>query len=240
MRNITRKNYRRNGLNPNAEEWKPSRPNSHNRAIPSNYELRNVRTHLKYPIANAVAIDCEMVGIGRNGIASALAHVAIVDFEGHEIYNKYVIPKGGINSITNYRTHYSGITKNILNRLSKEEHTFNTIKDEVHSILQNRIIVGHGLINDFKVLDYDPDANNNIVWDTTIIPKYQRKNNYNNKTFRARKLRNISLEFTGNKIQNYKNIKGDGHSPLEDARASMNLFRIEYLHPKIKYNNMSK
>lgn len=239
MSNITRKNYRRNGLNPNAEEWKPSRPNSHNKPLPTSYEMRNVRLNVKYPIIDAVAIDCEMVGVGRYGRESALAHVAIVDFEGNEIYNKYVIPRGGINSITNYRTRYSGITKNILNRLSKEEHAFNTIKDEVHSILQNRIIVGHGLINDFKVLDYDPDANHNIVWDTTVIPKYQRRNNYT-KTYRAKKLKNLSLEFTGNKIQNYKNIKGDGHSPLEDARASMNLFRMEHHHPKIKYNNMSK
>jgi hypothetical protein len=66
-------------------------------------------------VASAVAIDCEMVGVGPKDLKgrtkSALAHVAIVDFDGNIIYNEYVIPE---EAITNYRTTHSGITKNIL------------------------------------------------------------------------------------------------------------------------------
>jgi hypothetical protein len=52
-------------------------------------------------IMNAVAIDCEMVGVKPSN-KSALAHVAIVDFFGNQIYNKYVLPSGGIESISDY------------------------------------------------------------------------------------------------------------------------------------------
>ena len=53
----------------------------------------------------------------------------------------------------------------------------------------------------------------------------------------AKKLKVIAKEFAGNSIQQETKT---GHSPLEDARASMNLFRVSLFYPKVVYENMSK
>lgn len=186
----------------------------------------------KKHIENAVAIDCEMVGVGYE---SALAHVAIVDFNGKVLYDKYVIPRGGVESITNYRTKFSGITPSKLERLDKVRHSFETIKREVHKILEGKMIVGHGLINDFKVLDFEPKAEK--VWDSTTIEQFQQDHPHIPGLKQARKLKVIAKEFANNNIQ--LNSK-TGHSPLEDARASMNLYRISFGYPKVTYESMSR
>lgn len=189
---------------------------------------------LKERVENAVAIDCEMVGVYPHN-QSALAHVAIVDFNGNSIYDKYVIPKGGIESIVNYRTDYSGITPSKLVDLDKSKHSFETVKREVHNILKGKTIVGHGLINDFKVLDFTPSPD--MIWDTTLIEKYLQNHPYIPGKKQPRKLKVISKEFANNNIQN---IDKTGHSPLEDARASLNLYRLAFSYPKVIYSNMSK
>lgn len=64
-----------------------------------------------------VAIDCEMVGVGYGGKASALARVSIVNYYGIKLMDKYVKPK---RVITDYRTLYSGITPKHLENGRKE------------------------------------------------------------------------------------------------------------------------
>lgn len=187
---------------------------------------------------SAVAIDCEMVlGPERKHV---LAHIAIVDFDGNQLYNKYVIPIGGINSITDYLTPFSGITKNLLENKNSNALPFETVRSEVHAILKDKLIVGHGLINDFKVLDYTPDDDS--VWDTTLINGYM-KNHPNNiglpegsKRRQAKKLKILAKEIANNNIQMPEKM---GHSPLEDARASMNLYRISQGFTKIVYDDMA-
>lgn len=183
---------------------------------------------------NAVAIDCEMVGVGPRD-ESALAHVAIVDFNGNPLLDKYVIPKGGIESITDYRTNYSGITPAKLEGLNKEKHSFDKIKREAAKILKDKIIVGHGLINDFKVLDFMPNPDN--VWDSTELEVFKQNHPYRPGIRQARKLKVLAKEFADNNIQR---ADKRGHSPLEDARASMNLYRVSLGYPKVVYANMSK
>jgi ribosomal protein L15 len=186
----------------------------------------------KARIENAVAIDCEMVGVGSQ---SALAHVAIVGFTGEKLYDKYVIPKDGIKSITNYRTAYSGITKNKLEHLNSKTHSFQIVSKEVANILKGKTIVGHGLENDFKVLGFEPKPE--LVWDSTKIDMYLQSPLHKPDIRLPRKLKAIAKEFSNNNIQS--NTK-TGHSPLEDARASMNLYRIYYGYDKKTYKNMSK
>lgn len=193
------------------------------------------------PAPPVVAIDCEMVlGPERK---SVLAHVAIVDFYGQQKYNEYVIPPGGINSITDYLTEFSGITKNLLRseKNGGEALPFETVKTEVHDILNGRVIVGHGLINDFKVLEYDPTYN--TVWDTAVIDEHLREPEYPGARRKAKKLKELAAEVGNNIQKNVINANGKplkkGHSPLEDARASMNLYRISQGFPKIVYDDMA-
>jgi hypothetical protein len=238
-------------LRKSAEEWVPgARPKSPNTV--NNLASRMAATQvtseasmnfmsfmaeqwarMKTRIENAVAIDCEMVGMKPDN-TSALAHVAIVDFNGKRIYDKYVIPPGGIEEILDYRTKYSGITPAKLAHLDKSKHSFAVVQGEVHKILEDKTIVGHGLINDFKAIEFYP--NSDMVWDSTVIDTYLQTNPHTGAR-QPRKLKAISKEFANNNIQMPDKT---GHSPLEDARASMNLYRVAFGYPKIKYANMSK
>ena len=188
---------------------------------------------------NAVAVDCEMVGVGSK---SALGHVAIVDFEGKQLYNKYVIPTGGTAAISNYRERWSGLTEELLKKVESnnskkvtKEHSFEVVKREVHAILKDRIIVGHGLKSDFSALEFVPNSDN--VWDSTEIAAYMKDHPFKPGEKQAKKLKVLAKEIAGNSIQQESKT---GHSPLEDARASMNIYRLSLFYPKVVYENMSK
>jgi hypothetical protein len=188
---------------------------------------------------NAVAVDCEMVGVGSK---SALGHVAIVDFDGKQLYNKYVIPTGGTAVISNYRERFSGLTEELLKKVelnnskkATKEHSFEVVKREVHAILKDRIIVGHGLKSDFSALEFVPNPDN--VWDSTEIAAYMKDHPFRPGEKQAKKLKVLAKEIAGNSIQQETKT---GHSPLEDARASMNIYRLSLSYPKVVYENMSK
>jgi RNA exonuclease 4 len=186
-------------------------------------------------IENALAVDCEMVGVGEikyNAITgrpyrdSSLARVTIVDFKGKKKFDKFVIPKEGLNAVTDYRTDISGIKKNDLERLIPSAHSYERVTEQVKNILRNKIIVGHGLNSDFKALDYVPPFPY-MVWDTAKIDAYMK--NVPGYGRGAKKLKDLIKEITGNNIQ----VEGRPHSPLEDARAAMSLYRVFFNYPKL-------
>ena len=47
-----------------------------------------------------LGMDCEMVGVGREGSDSVLARVSIVNHFGHPVYDKFVAPR---EKVTDYR-----------------------------------------------------------------------------------------------------------------------------------------
>jgi hypothetical protein len=218
----------------------------HSNTLPNNMHIQTLNNIMlmtnnfiimKLRFENAVALDCEMVGVGEE---SVLGHVVIVDFNGFQLYNKYVIPRGGTNVITDYREKYSGLTPALLKNIENtdklkniQEHSFEVVKNEVHAILNNRIVVGHGLQNDFNVLEFNTSPEN--IWDSTIIHMYMKDHLYIPGLKQAKRLKVIAKEFADDNIQQ----ENKGHSPLEDARASMNLYRLSLFYPKIIYNDMS-
>ncbi len=75
------------------------------------------------------------------------------------------------------------------------------------------------------------------TWDTATKEEHQRAHPIYGK--QPRKLKSLAAEI-GNTIQVAKEGKR-GHSPVEDARASMNLYRHYVLKiDKKPYNNMSR
>lgn len=95
--------------------------------------------------SSAIALDCEMVGIGPNGKDHMLARVSIVSERGEIIMDKYVKPT---KEVIDYRTQYSGITPTHLENACH----FADVQAEVSRIKFNRILVGHALHNDLRVL----------------------------------------------------------------------------------------
>ncbi|KAJ9418420.1 RNA exonuclease [Fusarium oxysporum] len=156
-------------------------------------------------VGKYIAIDCEMVGVGPGGHESALARVSIVDFHGVQIYDSYVKPK---EKVTNWRTAVSGIDQKKM-RFARE---FEEVQADVDKLLQGRILIGHDLKHDLEALILSHPGKD--IRDTAKFPGFKKYGNG-----RKPALRVLAQKILGVEIQ------GGAHSSIEDARATMLLFR---------------
>ena len=159
-------------------------------------------------VGKYLAIDCEMVGVGPNpDTDSALARISIVNFNGDQVYDSYVRPK---ELVTDWRTHVSGISpKHMAEARSLEE-----VQRDVADLLKGRILVGHAVRNDLDALLLGHPRRD--IRDTSKYPPYRKIAGGG-----SPKLKILAAELLGIEIQ------GKAHSSLEDARATMMLFRRE-------------
>ncbi|TQB71683.1 3'-5' exonuclease [Monascus purpureus] len=153
-----------------------------------------------------VAIDCEMVGVGPNpDNDSALARVSIVNFNGDQVYDSYVRPK---EMVTDWRTHVSGITPKHM----VDARSFEQAQKDVAEILDGRILVGHAVRNDLDALLLGHPKRD--IRDTSKHPAYRKLAGGG-----SPRLKMLAEEYLGLKIQE------GAHSSVEDARATMLLYR---------------
>jgi RNA exonuclease 4 len=152
-----------------------------------------------------IAIDCEMVGIDT-GKDSMLARVSLVNKYGNCIYDKYVLPS---EPVVDYRTHVSGVRPKDLHN----GESFETVQKEVAEILQGRILVGHALRNDLKVLFLSHPRK--AIRDTSRYRLFRKFTNG-----RTPSLRKLAEELLGVKIQ-----QGE-HDSVVDAKAAMQLYLL--------------
>lgn len=155
-------------------------------------------------VGRYVAMDCEMVGVGPGGTESALARVSIVNYNGEQVYDSFVLPK---ESVTDWRTPVSGIRPSHM----KEARTLEEIQSSVATIMKGRIVVGHALRHDFQALMLDHPRKD--VRDTARHAPYKKI------AGGSPKLSLLASELLGLEIQTGE------HSSIEDARAAMLLFR---------------
>lgn len=161
-----------------------------------------------------VALDCEMVGVGPEPQRdSALARVSLVNFHGHQVYDSYVqVPRK--MEVTDYRTAVSGIEPKHLR--PDVARTFDQVRADVKILLGGRILVGHAVKNDLDVLILKHDTR--FVRDTSKFSK-----------FRALALKpgwTPGLKLLADKLLGVE-IQVGAHSSVEDARATMALYRLE-------------
>ena len=164
-----------------------------------------------------LALDCEMVGIGRGGMINILARCSIVKIQDGEIrvvYDKVVKPKAR-QKITDYRTKYSGITKEMIERSSSIP--FEQCKREVSDIFSYNgkkcCIVGHGLENDFEVLEIRHPWH--LIRDTALFKEFTLSRK------RSQKLRHLVSEHLDMSIQ----TSASGHCSVEDAASVLLLYK---------------
>ena len=153
-----------------------------------------------------IACDCEMVGVGA-GRVSALARASLVNWNGKIIYDKFVRPKG---KITDYRTRVSGVRKRDMDTAVN----FDRAQREVKALLEGKILVGHALKNDIEALKIKHPSH--MIRDSALYRPLLKRNALGK--WQANSLKNLS-KFLGH------NIQSGEHSSVEDARASMMVFR---------------
>ena len=157
-------------------------------------------------VGRYIAIDCEMVGVGSDN-ESALARVSIVNYHGHQLYDSFVLQK---EPVTDYRTSVSGITPQLL----RSARTFETVQADVASLLDGRILIGHSVKNDLEALLLGHPKRD--IRDTSRYPAFRQY-----AAGRTPGLKKLAKEVLGVDIQTGE------HSSIEDARATMLLFRRE-------------
>jgi RNA exonuclease 4 len=153
-----------------------------------------------------VAIDCEMVGIHDDGQASMLARVSIVNSKGETIYDKFVKPT---ESVTDYRTPVSGIRPEDI----ENGEIFTKVKKEVLQILKNKLLVGHAIEHDLKVLRISHPKH--MIRDTSTYWQFKQLTEG-----RRPGLKRLTLHFLGASIQ-----EGE-HSSVQDAKAALQLYML--------------
>lgn len=153
-----------------------------------------------------IALDCEMVGIGPTpDTDSQLARVSIVNYHGQQLYDSYVLPQ---IPVTDYRTAISGITPSCL----KRGRPFAEVQRDIAELMKDRILVGHAIKHDLAILMLGHPKRD--VRDTSRHPAYRALS-----AGRTPGLKKLAKEVLGVEIQ------GGEHSSIEDARATMLLFR---------------
>ncbi|XP_073346177.1 RNA exonuclease 4 [Pagrus major] len=157
-------------------------------------------------LTRAVAIDCEMVGVGPKGEESILARVSLVNHFGKCIYDKYVKPT---EKVTDYRTEFSGIRPEDI----KDGEDVRTVQREVAEILKGRIVVGHAIHNDLKILLLDHPKKK--IRDTQKYKPFQK----------TAKTSRPALRVLCREILNV-NVQQGEHSSVQDAQATMRLYTL--------------
>uniref|UniRef100_A0A023GIS1 RNA exonuclease 4 n=1 Tax=Amblyomma triste TaxID=251400 RepID=A0A023GIS1_AMBTT len=153
-----------------------------------------------------VAMDCEMVGVGHEGKDSVLARVSLVNVMGHCIYDKFVKPT---EEVVDYRTAVSGVRPGDIEK--GEE--FATVQKEVSEILNGRILVGHAVHHDLKVLFLSHPRRR--IRDTSAYRPFRAMFGGRTPSLKA-----LSERILGVKVQ-----QGE-HSSVQDAQAAMRCYTM--------------
>ncbi|KAK1608044.1 hypothetical protein QYE76_031717 [Lolium multiflorum] len=154
-------------------------------------------------LTKALALDCEMVGVGAGGSKSALARVTLVNSFGNVVYDEYVRP---MERIVDYRTHISGIRPKHMNKAKD----FSVVQKDVADLITGRVLVGHALHHDLKVLLLGHPKKD--IRDTSEYEVFRREG-------KRRSLKDLAAQELSVKIQQQE------HCPIEDARAAMFIYK---------------
>lgn len=162
--------------------------------------------------AQYIALDCEMVGVGGNGTKSIVAKVTLIGWNGEILFDEFIKPD---RQVTDYRTFVSGITEA---DLEHAEMDFYMCRERVQQIIQDKILVGHGLKNDMRVLEI-----NHPWFMTRDTAKYEpfMQVRFEDGVLWPRKLKELVKEKLNKEIQ----VVGKPHSAFEDALAALDLYR---------------
>lgn len=152
-----------------------------------------------------------MVGTGPKGRFSQLARCSIVSYDGDVVYDKFIMPSV---PVTDYRTRWSGIRRGDLAKATP----YTDARKEILKLLMGKVVIGHAVHNDFKVLGYYHPAA--LTRDTSRSPLLNLKAGFSEKEVAS--LKRLTKAIFNRDIQTGMR----GHSSVEDAKATMELYKV--------------
>ena len=178
-----------------------------------------------------VAFDCEMVGCHpseswlaklpekrnkkRNKMpteVSVAGRCAIVDYDGNVLYDKYIRPT---LTIVDLRTCISGITAGHMAKATP----FGNARQEILEMMQDKVVVAHDIRHDLAALQIPQNVLSRNIRDTSTC-QILRKVAGVPSTHPKASLHSLAMGVLGRDVQKYL-----PHSPVEDARIAMELYR---------------
>ncbi|GAA6054777.1 hypothetical protein JCM3770_000938 [Rhodotorula araucariae] len=179
----------------------------HKRMVPVDEIMQGGSAAWQQETGQYLAIDCEMVGVGPEGVESTLARVSIVNYHGCTILDRFVRPR---ERVTDYRTWVSGVREEDL----RNAPSFQEVQKEVSDLLKDRILIGHALSNDTTVLLLSHPRH--LTRDTSKYAPLQG----------LAKTKRPGLK-TLAKLALGIDIQAGEHSSVTDARATMAIYRSQ-------------
>lgn len=160
--------------------------------------------------SHTFAIDCEFCDAASGKV---LTRFSMVNFKNEVVYDTYVKPE---EEIIDYKTRYSGITKELLEGV---ETTLKDVQKKVASIISSSdVLIGHSLESDLKVLQLRHPR----VIDSALV--YEHHRGYPHKPG----LKWLAEQYLNRAIQKGEQ-NGSGHSSVEDLNASLDLIKLKLM-----------
>ncbi|KAH7125234.1 hypothetical protein B0J11DRAFT_527777 [Dendryphion nanum] len=175
------------------------------------------------PKRSVIAIDCEMVGVGHNGSTSEIAHIAAIDVLTREIIIDSLVQP--TRSVTDWRTQYSGITKNAMMTAVAQNCVLKGWREARAELWKHMdaktILVGHALQHDLQYLrmQHSRIVDSAILATDAVGPEVRRQWG----------LKTLCQQLRDKEIQT---MKRKGHDPVEDAFAAREVVMWCITHPK--------
>jgi RNA exonuclease 4 len=163
-------------------------------------------------LTKVVALDCEFVGVGEGGREDALARASLVNSRGEVLYDSFVRVD---RPIFDYRTAVSGVRAEDLTNPDAADPK--SARAEIAEILRGRILVGHAVGNDLRVLRIThprKDIRDTADYFKRLWQKHGRRG------AAPPALRQVVAKILG--VDQFQTLE---HDSCEDARAALALYK---------------
>ena len=165
------------------------------------------RSEISDNITHRLALDCEMVGSGKDGVDNQLARVSIVNIYGDIVYDKIVLPR---EVVTDYRSMITGLNKEII---ATKGVPFKLVQGEVADMVKDKVIIGHDIKHDFDALEFSHPKP--LIRDTAKYKPFKALSKGNTPS-----LKKLCMEILR------KSVQEGVHDSVEDARGALQLYRM--------------